>query len=88
MRPDPKQFVPVKVNTSITPREMLKNLRELQELTKSELAQLTRMTQSNISALESNIRNIGRERAMTLAKALKVHPAVILFPDFNMEDIA
>ncbi|MBS1256975.1 MAG: hypothetical protein MAG551_00010 [Candidatus Scalindua arabica] len=46
------------------------------------------MSQSNISALETNTRNIGRDRALVLAKALKVHPAVILFPDYCMEAVA
>jgi hypothetical protein len=31
---------------------------------------------------------MGRERAMTLAKALHVHPAVLLFPDFDMAHVA
>jgi mRNA-degrading endonuclease RelE of RelBE toxin-antitoxin system len=46
------------------------------------------MTQSNLCALETGARNIGRDRALALAKALKVHPAVILFPDFDIGDVA
>lgn len=72
----------------MTPGEMLKTLRELQELSQSELAALAGMGQSNISALESGARKIGRERALVLAKALKVHPAVILFPDFDIKEVA
>ncbi len=34
------------------------------------------------------MRQICRERALALAIALKVHPAVILFPDFDLKDIA
>ncbi len=33
-------------------------------------------------------RQIGRERALVLAKALKVHPAVILFPDYDIAEAA
>jgi len=77
-------FVRAKVNVRISPGEMLKTLRELQGLSQKQLAKLSGISQSNLSALETNARQIGRDRALTLAKALKVHPAVILFPDFDM----
>ncbi len=83
-----KNFIKAKVNINVTPGEMLKTLRELQGFSQKELADIAGMSQSNISALETNIRNIGRERALILAKALKVHPAVILFPNFTMEEVA
>lgn len=81
-------FEKAKMHTSITPGEALKMLRELQGLSQNDLAHLTGMNQSNISAMENGARQIGRERAMTLAKALHVHPAVLLFPDFDMADVA
>ena len=83
-----KGFVRAKINIKITPAQMLRTLRELQELSQKELAELTGMTQSNISALETGARQIGRERALILSKALKVHPAVILFPDFDIKEVA
>lgn len=83
-----KDLVKAKINIKMSPGEMLKALRELQELSQSELANLAGMSQSNISALESGARKIGRERALMLAKALKVHPAVILFPDFDIKEVA
>ena len=63
-------------------------IRELQGLSQKELSELTGVPQSNISAIESNHRQLGRERALVFAKALKVHPAVILFPDFDMRLVA
>ena len=81
-------FIKAKVNINVTPGEMLKTLRELQGFSQKELADITDMSQSNISAIETNTRNIGRDRALILAKALKVHPAVILFPNFTMEEVA
>ena len=81
-------LVRAKINIKMTPGEMLKTLRELQELSQGELAELSGMSQSNISALESGVRQIGRERSLTLSRALKVHPAVILFPDFDLEEAA
>ena len=83
-----KDFVRARVNGEISPGLMLKTIRELQELSQKELSDLTGVPQSNISAIESNHRQIGRERALLFAKTLKVHPAVILFPDFDIEKVA
>ncbi len=90
MRPkiNRKDFVRARVNTSINPGEMLKTLRELQEMTQEQLASASGIPQSNISALESGTRQMGRERALVLAKILKVHPAVILFPDYDVDEMA
>lgn len=77
-------FKPATVNATITPGEMLKTLRELQEMTQSELSDMTGINQANISSMETSAKNIGRERALILAKALKVHPAIILFPDYQV----
>ncbi len=88
MKKSKDTFIKAKVNISITPSEMLKTLRELQGLSQKQLSEITGMSQSNISALETNIRNIGRDRALVLAKALEVQPAVILFPDYCMEAVA
>jgi len=84
MRINKRDFVRAKVNKQISPGEMLKTIRELQGLSQKELSELTGIPQSNISAIESNHRQLGRERALQFAKALKVHPSVILFPDFDM----
>ncbi len=81
-------FVLAKSHRKVQPHEMLKTLRELQDMTQGELAEACGMSQSNISALESGSRKIGRERAIALAIALKVHPAVILFSDFDLQDVA
>lgn len=83
-----KEFQLAKVHASLTPGEALKMLRELQGLSQNDLSRLTGINQSNISALESNLRQMGRERAIILAKALKVHPAVLLFPDFDISKVA
>ncbi len=88
MKRNKDTFVKAKVNIEITPGEMLKTLRELQGLSQKELSEITGISQSNISALETNVRNIGRDRALVLAKSLKVHPSVILFPDYCMEEVA
>ncbi len=48
-------------NMKITPGKALRILRELQELFQKELADLAGMKQSNISALERGVVQIGRE---------------------------
>ncbi|MDA9189521.1 helix-turn-helix domain-containing protein [bacterium] len=83
-----KDFIKAKINVKMTPGKMLKTLRELQGLSQRELTELSGMGQSNVSALENETRQIGRERALALGKALKVHPAVILFPDFDIKGFA
>jgi transcriptional regulator with XRE-family HTH domain len=65
--------------------ESVRIIRELQELSQSELAALTGIPQSTISAIEHNRIRLGVERAKTLARALKVHPAVLIFPGWNVE---
>ena len=60
-------------------------MRELQELSQNELAKLSGLPQSTISGMESGRINIGVERAKVLAKALRIHPAVIVFPGWETE---
>lgn len=88
MKMNKNDFVKARVHAHLTPGEALKMIRELQGLTQADLAKKTGISQSNISALEGNARQMGRERAIVFAKALRVHPAVLLFPDFDMEKVA
>jgi transcriptional regulator with XRE-family HTH domain len=60
-------------------------IRELQELSQNQLSAITGIPQSTISAIEHNKVNLGVERAKTLARALKCHPAVLVFPGWNVE---
>lgn len=87
-RRPPAGFVRARVRVHLTPGEMVRTLRELQELSQQELAELAGLSQSNLSAIETGARNLGRERALMLAAALKVHPAVILFPDYDIANVA
>jgi transcriptional regulator with XRE-family HTH domain len=65
--------------------ESVRIIRELQELSQNELAKLTGIPQSTLSAIEHDKINLGIERAKILAKALKCHPAVLVFPGWNIE---
>lgn len=85
-----KDFIRTKVHTDtlVKPAEALKILRELQYLSQNKLSEITGISQSNISALENGARQMGRDRALVLASALHVHPAVLLFPDFDINEVA
>ena len=69
----------------VTVGESVRIIRELQELSQNQLAQLTGIAQSTISAVERDRVNLGVERAKVLARALKVHPAVLVFPGWDVE---
>lgn len=88
MRNKKSDFVKATVHTSVTPGEAIRIVREMQGLSQNDLAKLTGISQSNLSALENGSRQLGRERAIILAKALRVHPAVLLFPDYQVDEAA
>jgi len=75
-------YVAEKRHATLTPGQSLQIVRELQELTQSELARRTGIAQSAISAFESGGQELGLKRIKVLAEALRVHPAVIAFPEY------
>ena len=77
------EFVPVKKYGKLTPGKALKIYRELQGLTQAELAQKSGLKQATISSLEHDRIVMGIGRAKVLALALKVHPAVLAFADWD-----
>jgi len=60
--------------------ESVRIVRELQGLSQNELARRTRISQATISAIENDRVRLGVERAKTLARALRCHPGVLVFP--------
>ena len=88
MKLNKNDFVKAKVHAAVTPGEAIKIVRELQGLSQNDLAEMTGISQSNLSALENDTRQLGRERAIVLARALRVHPAVLLFPDYQVNEAA
>ena len=61
-------------------------VRELQKLSQNQLAKLTGIPQTTISAIENGRVRLGVERAKVLARALKCHPAVLVFPGWESEE--
>jgi transcriptional regulator with XRE-family HTH domain len=56
----------------------------LQEMSQNELAAVSGIPQSTISAIECERIKLGGERAKTLARALRCHPAVLVFPGWQI----
>jgi transcriptional regulator with XRE-family HTH domain len=79
-----KSFRPAKKRISVTVGESVRILRELQELSQNQLAELTGMSQATISAIENERVRLGVERAKTLARALRCHPGVLVFPGWEL----
>jgi len=69
----------------VTVGESVRIIRQLQGLSQNQLSELTGIPQSTISAIENDRVNLGVERAKVLARALKVHPAVLVFPGWDIE---
>jgi transcriptional regulator with XRE-family HTH domain len=59
--------------------------RELQEMTQNDLAAATHIPQAAISAIERGRIALGDVRAEKFARALKIHPAVLLWPQWDAE---
>ncbi len=78
------EFVPAKKYGKLSPGKALKIYRELQGLTQAELAKKSGLKQATISSLEHDRVVMGIDRAKALALALKVHPAVLAFADWDM----
>jgi transcriptional regulator with XRE-family HTH domain len=77
------EFRKAKVRVRNSPGESVRIMRELQELSQNQLAEATGIPQSTISAIERERVNLGVERAKVLARALKCHPAVLVFPGWD-----
>lgn len=79
-----KNYRKAKKSMDVSVGESVRILRELQELSQNELSELTCIPQSTISAIENDRVNLGVERAKILARALKCHPAVLVFPGWDV----
>jgi len=79
------EFRRAKRTVEVTPGESVKIFRELQELSQNELAKLTGIPQSTLSAIENNRVRLGVERSKVLARALRCHPAVLIYPGWDVE---
>ena len=79
-----KDYRPAKKRATVTVGESLRILRELQELSQNQLAEASGISQTTISAIENGRVRLGVERAKVLARALRCHPGVLVFPDWEV----
>ena len=80
-----KGFRKAHKNIDVSVGESVRIIRELQELSQNRLAELTGIPQSTISAIENDRVALGLERAKKLARALECHPAVLVFPGWDVD---
>ncbi|MFT4564745.1 MAG: transcriptional regulator with XRE-family HTH domain [Gammaproteobacteria bacterium] len=77
-----KKLIEVSVGDSV------RIIRDLQGYSQNQLAEITGIPQSTLSAIENGRVNLGVERAKVLAKALRCHPAVLVFPGWDIGSAA
>ncbi len=80
-----KDFQLSKKRIDVSIGESVRIIRELQELSQNDLSSLTGIPQSTISSIENDRVNLGVERAKVLARALNCHPAVLVFPGWEIQ---
>lgn len=81
-----KQYRPAKRRVEVSVGDSVRIVRELQGFSQNQLAKVTRIPQTTISAIENDRVRLGVERAKVLAKALKCHPAVLVFPGWEASE--
>lgn len=79
------EYRKAKRHIAVSPGESVRIIRELQEMSQNDLAAASGIPQSTISAIERERINLGVERAKLLARALRCHPAVLVFPGWDIE---
>jgi transcriptional regulator with XRE-family HTH domain len=79
-----KSYRPARNRVSVSVGESVRIIRELQGLSQNDLAKQTGISQATISAIENDRVRLGVERAKVLARALKCHPGVLVFPGWAL----
>ena len=79
-----KTFRPARRRINVSVGESVRTIRELQGYSQNELGRLAGIPQATISAIENDRVRLGVERAKILARALKCHPAVLVFPGWEV----
>jgi transcriptional regulator with XRE-family HTH domain len=79
-----KTFRPARKRIDVSVGESVRILRELQGYSQDELARRTGIPQPTLSAIENDRVRLGVERAKILARALRCHPAVLVFPGWEV----
>lgn len=75
---------PARKRIDVSVGESVRIIRELQGYSQNDLARQTGIPQATISAIENDRVRLGVERAKVLAQALQCHPAVLVFPGWEV----
>jgi transcriptional regulator with XRE-family HTH domain len=78
-------FAPLKASIKLTPGKAIRIYREAQGYSQAQLAARAGLRQTTISGLEHDRITLGIDRAKAIARALGVHPAVLAFPSWDIE---
>lgn len=79
-----KHFRRAKRVTDVSVGESVRIIRELQGYSQNELARRTGIPQATLSAIENDRIRLGVDRAKVIATALRCHPAVLVFPGWEI----
>jgi transcriptional regulator with XRE-family HTH domain len=80
-------FVVAKPHATLTTGEVIRMLRDLKGWTQAELAKRCGINATNISLLENEKVDIGKRRAEQISKAFGIHPAIIMFPEYEGSEV-
>ncbi|MHB0916004.1 MAG: helix-turn-helix domain-containing protein [Thermoleophilia bacterium] len=87
MKRNNEVFVAAEAHTDLTTGVVIRMLRELKGWTQRDLAEASGIKATNISLLENGRIDIGKKRAEQLAQAFDIHPAIIMFPEYEAKEI-
>ena len=79
---------PYGIRHAITTGGLMRSARDMLELTQSDLARMTGIAQSHLSAIENGRQSLGVERAELIGRALDIHPGVLLWPNEELRSTA
>ena len=80
-----KMFRRARKTVEVSVGESVRIVRELQEMSQNDLARISGIPQSTISAVENDRVNLGFARSKVIARALQCHPAVLVFPGWEVD---
>lgn len=87
MKTNRKYFQPAEQHAHVSTGEVIRILRRKKMWTQEDLAKRSHISTSNLSMLENDRLEIGKKRAEQLARAFDVHPAIIMFPEYESRSI-
>jgi transcriptional regulator with XRE-family HTH domain len=87
MKVKARKRVSAKPHAKLTTGEVIRILRDLKGWTQAELARHSGINATNLSLLENDRVETGKKRVEQLAKAFDVHPAIIMFPEYEAKAV-